>query len=57
LIYAHILITVFALKSNVKRDLHEAGAVPMQTLFGNTVIAYDLERTMCGCIYSRNQSL
>jgi len=39
----------------VKRELHEMGVTPMQTLFGNTVIAYDLERTMCDCIRSRNQ--
>jgi predicted transcriptional regulator of viral defense system len=39
----------------IQRDLHRIGAVPMQTLFGNTVIAYGLERTICDCIRSRKQ--
>lgn len=44
-------LTVFI----VKRHLHEMGAVHLQTIFGNTVNAYGLERTVCDCIRSRNQ--
>jgi len=39
----------------VKRELHGMGAIPMQTTFSHTVIAYDLERTVCDCIRNRNQ--
>lgn len=38
----------------VKRELHELGAVRMKTIFGNAVTTYDLERTICDCIRSRN---
>jgi predicted transcriptional regulator of viral defense system len=39
----------------VKRELHEVGAAQAKTMFGNTVTAYGLERTICDCIRSRNQ--
>ncbi|MBS3886689.1 MAG: type IV toxin-antitoxin system AbiEi family antitoxin domain-containing protein, partial [Dethiobacter sp.] len=39
----------------VKRELHELGTVQMETMFGHTVTAYGLERTICDCIRSRNQ--
>jgi len=39
----------------VKRELHELGAVQMETMFGNAVLAYGLERTICDCIRSRSQ--
>ncbi|HWP79620.1 MAG TPA: type IV toxin-antitoxin system AbiEi family antitoxin domain-containing protein [Candidatus Acidoferrum sp.] len=38
----------------VKRELHALGAVRMKTVFGNTVTAYGLERTICDAIRSRN---
>ncbi|MBS3872183.1 MAG: type IV toxin-antitoxin system AbiEi family antitoxin domain-containing protein [Dethiobacter sp.] len=44
-------LAVFA----VKRELHELGAVQMETMFGNAVLAYGLERTICDCIRSRSQ--
>ena len=39
---------------SVKREFHELGIIPINTMFGNTVIAYNLERTVCDCIRSRN---
>jgi predicted transcriptional regulator of viral defense system len=39
----------------IKRELHELGAMPMTTMFGNTVTAYNPERTICDCIRSRKQ--
>jgi len=39
----------------IKRELHDVGAVTMQTVFGNSVIAYGIERTICDCIRSRKQ--
>lgn len=39
----------------VKRELHEMGTTKAKTVFGNTVTAYGLERTICDCIRSRNQ--
>lgn len=39
----------------IKRELHELGAMPMTTMFGNTVITYSLERTICDCLRSRKQ--
>jgi len=40
---------------SVKKELHELGAVKVETMFGNMVVAYGLERTICDCIRSRNQ--
>jgi predicted transcriptional regulator of viral defense system len=39
----------------IKRDLHEVGITQISTMFNNTVIAYDIERTICDCLRSRNQ--
>lgn len=39
----------------VKKELHEMGTTQMETMFGHTVTAYGLERTICDCIRSRNQ--
>ena len=40
---------------SIKSDLHEVGKIELKTMFGNTVIAYDMERTICDCLRSRNQ--
>lgn len=39
----------------IARELHEVGVVRLTTMFGHTVIAYGLERTICDCLRSRNQ--
>ncbi|MCL2045818.1 MAG: abortive phage infection protein [Oscillospiraceae bacterium] len=39
----------------VKRELHEIGVVHLSTIFGNTVLTYNLERTICDCLRSRNR--
>lgn len=39
----------------IKRELHEIGVTKLTTMFGNSVIAYSLERTICDCLRSRNQ--
>ena len=39
----------------IKRELHNVGTTAMQTVFGNTVTAYGLERTICDCVRSRKQ--
>ena len=39
----------------IKRDLHEVGVKQVSTVFGNNVNAYDLERTICDCLRSKNQ--
>ena len=39
----------------VKRELHETNITQCTTIFGKPVIAYDLERTICDCLRSRNQ--
>lgn len=39
----------------IKRELHEVGVVQMNTMFGHTVRVYNLERTICDCIRSRNK--
>ena len=44
-------LTVFT----IKRELHELGKTELATMFGHTVAAYDLERTICDCLRSRNQ--
>jgi len=40
---------------SIKRELHEVGAMQVLTMFNNAVIAYDIERTICDCLRSRNQ--
>ena len=39
----------------IKRELHEIGVARLTTMFGHTVAAYGLERTICDCLRSRNQ--
>jgi len=39
----------------IKRELHEVGATRVLTMFGNYVVAYGLERSICDCLRSRNQ--
>ena len=39
---------------SIKRELHEIGIISIKTMFGNNVITYNLERTICDCIRSRN---
>lgn len=39
----------------IKRELHGLGTTELTTMFGHTVVAYGLERTICDCIRSRNQ--
>lgn len=39
----------------VKKELFKIGTVQMQTVFGNTITAYGLERTICDCMRNRNQ--
>ncbi len=39
----------------IKRELHEVGVTKLSTMFGNSVIVYGLERTICDCLRSRNQ--
>lgn len=38
----------------IKRDLHEIGVTKLTTMFGNSVTVYDMERTICDCLRSRN---
>ena len=38
----------------IKRELHEIGVVKLTTMFGNVITVYDLERTICDCLRSRN---
>jgi predicted transcriptional regulator of viral defense system len=39
----------------IKRELHEVGVTQLSTMFGNEVVVYGLERTVCDCLRSRNQ--
>jgi len=39
----------------VKREQHVIGTTELTTMFGQTVTAYGLERTICDCLRSRNQ--
>lgn len=38
----------------VKKELIDLGVIDAQTLFGHTVPAYDMERTICDLVRSRN---
>lgn len=38
----------------IKRELHEIGVTKLTTMFGNSVKGYDMERTICDCLRSRN---
>ena len=44
-------LTVFT----IKRELHEVGVTRLSTMFGNEVVVYGMERTICDCLRSRNQ--
>jgi len=44
-------LTVFS----VKKDLYGVGMVEAQTIFGNNVRTYNMERTICDILRSRNQ--
>jgi predicted transcriptional regulator of viral defense system len=39
----------------IKQDAYDLGTIRMKTMFGNEVVVYDLERTICDCLRSRNQ--
>lgn len=39
----------------IKRDLHELGKMNLTTMFGHSVAAYGMERTICDCLRSRNK--
>jgi predicted transcriptional regulator of viral defense system len=39
----------------IKRELYKADIVQLSTVFGHTVTAYNLERTICDCLRSRNK--
>ena len=39
----------------VKHELHEIGTMRLTTMFGHEVVAYNLERTICDCLRSRNK--
>lgn len=39
----------------VKPELFELGKTTVSTQYGNTVSAYDMERTICDCVRSRNK--
>ena len=39
----------------IQREFHEIGTTQLLTMFGHTVVAYGLERTICDCLRSRNQ--
>ena len=38
----------------IKRELHEFGVTKLTTMFANSVTVYDMERTICDCLRSRN---
>ncbi|WP_310602159.1 type IV toxin-antitoxin system AbiEi family antitoxin domain-containing protein [Anaerosporobacter sp.] len=40
---------------SIKREVHLLGIVQMETMFGNTVNVYGIERTICDCIRNRNK--
>jgi predicted transcriptional regulator of viral defense system len=39
----------------VKKDLHNLGLITTKTSFGNEIFIYDIERTLCDIIRSRNK--
>ncbi|MDR2615088.1 MAG: type IV toxin-antitoxin system AbiEi family antitoxin domain-containing protein [Oscillospiraceae bacterium] len=40
---------------NIRRELHGLGTMELTTMFGHTVKAYGLERTICDILRSRNR--
>lgn len=39
----------------IKKELHSLGTVDMTTSFGNPIRVYNIERTICDCVRSRNR--
>jgi predicted transcriptional regulator of viral defense system len=39
----------------IKRELHKIGVTKLTTMFGNPIKVYDMERTICDCLRSRNK--
>lgn len=39
---------------SVKKDFYNLGLVKVKSMFGNTIITYDIERTICDCVKNRN---
>lgn len=39
----------------VKKDLHELGVIEGETPFGNTIMLYNIERTLCDLLRSRSR--
>ena len=52
---AKAIIAEGIIVSFIKREVHSLGAVQMETMFGNNVTVYGIERTICDCIRSRNK--
>jgi hypothetical protein len=40
---------------STKKEFHSLGSMQMETMFGNPVTVYGMERTICDCIRSRNK--
>lgn len=40
---------------SLKKELHEHGVIEKQTMYGNLVRTYSLERTICDCLRSRSR--
>ncbi len=39
----------------IKKELHQLGIENYKTMFGNTILAYNVERTICDILRSRNR--
>jgi len=39
----------------IKKELHLIGVTQLKTMFGHNVTTYDMERTICDCLRSRNR--
>jgi len=39
----------------IKKELHLIGVTQLKTMFGHNVTTYDMERTICDCLRSRNK--
>ena len=39
----------------IRRELHEIGVAQLMTIYGHAVVAYNMERTICDCLRSRNR--
>ena len=40
---------------SIKKELHDIHTVRLTTMFGNDITAYNMERTICDCLRSRNR--